>query len=167
MPAAKTDEMTQAVGVDESGGLWALPGGGDWELIEERELAEEVSWATWTGLNLKRIAVFIKSVSTETNTTQKNGFVYVNGNTAYITNNFSITTSGTLRYAAVFSEIVGGFQSCLASDHNNNFGQDMKSVHMMHYPNASESITELKIWASQNNGVFGVGTTFWVYGVRA
>ena len=28
MPAAKTDEMTQAVGVDESGGLWALPGGG-------------------------------------------------------------------------------------------------------------------------------------------
>lgn len=30
-PAAKTDKMTQAVGVDELGGLWALPGGGgDW-----------------------------------------------------------------------------------------------------------------------------------------
>lgn len=29
MPAAKTDEMTQAVGVDAQGGLWALPGGGD------------------------------------------------------------------------------------------------------------------------------------------
>ena len=29
MPAAKTGEMTQAVGVDEAGGLWALPGGGD------------------------------------------------------------------------------------------------------------------------------------------
>ena len=28
-PAAKTDGMTQAVGVDELGGLWALPGGGD------------------------------------------------------------------------------------------------------------------------------------------
>lgn len=27
MPAAKTDEMTQAVGVDEAGGLWTLPGG--------------------------------------------------------------------------------------------------------------------------------------------
>ena len=27
-PAAKTDEMTQEVGVDELGGLWALPGGG-------------------------------------------------------------------------------------------------------------------------------------------
>lgn len=29
MPAAKTDEMTQAVGVDETGGLWTMAGGGD------------------------------------------------------------------------------------------------------------------------------------------
>lgn len=28
-PVTKTDEMTQAVGVDDAGGLWALPGGGD------------------------------------------------------------------------------------------------------------------------------------------
>lgn len=28
MPVEKTDDMTQAVGVDEAGGLWALPGGG-------------------------------------------------------------------------------------------------------------------------------------------
>lgn len=27
MPAAKTDEMTQAIGVDDAGGLWTLPGG--------------------------------------------------------------------------------------------------------------------------------------------
>ncbi|MGN1370587.1 MAG: hypothetical protein ACI4WX_17065, partial [Aristaeellaceae bacterium] len=27
MPAAKTDEMTQAVGVDDAGGLWTAPGG--------------------------------------------------------------------------------------------------------------------------------------------
>lgn len=30
-PAAKTDEMTQAVGVDDAGGLWALPGGGEFK----------------------------------------------------------------------------------------------------------------------------------------
>lgn len=30
-PAAKTDEMTQAVGVDEAGALWALPGGGEFK----------------------------------------------------------------------------------------------------------------------------------------
>ena len=34
MPAAKTDEMTQAVGVDEAGGLWTAEGGGDNKNIE-------------------------------------------------------------------------------------------------------------------------------------
>lgn len=35
-PAAKTDEMTQAVGVDDAGGLWTEPGSGDggWTLKE-------------------------------------------------------------------------------------------------------------------------------------
>ena len=48
MPAAKTDEMTQAVGVDEAGGLWTLPGGGpggtsEWTLINDITTEEEVS----------------------------------------------------------------------------------------------------------------------------
>ena len=36
-PVAKTEDMTQSVGVDEAGGLWALPGGGSggWEYIGE------------------------------------------------------------------------------------------------------------------------------------
>lgn len=43
-PAAKTDEMTQAVGVDESGGLWALPGSGggkSWRLVRDLTLTEQ------------------------------------------------------------------------------------------------------------------------------
>lgn len=32
MPVAKTDEMTQSVGVDEAGGLWAMTGGGNTEI---------------------------------------------------------------------------------------------------------------------------------------
>lgn len=43
MPAAKTDEMTQAVGVDEAGGLWALPGGGS---IDSFELIGTVDFST-------------------------------------------------------------------------------------------------------------------------
>ena len=44
MPAAKTDEMTQAVGVDEAGGLWALPGGEkDWTKICGGNITEEVA----------------------------------------------------------------------------------------------------------------------------
>lgn len=43
-PAAKTDEMTQAVGVDETGGLWTAPGGsGEWELVGDITLTEPVS----------------------------------------------------------------------------------------------------------------------------
>lgn len=42
MPAAKTDEMTQAVGVDDVGGLWALPGGSNgWKLVRNIELTED------------------------------------------------------------------------------------------------------------------------------
>ena len=46
-PATKTDEMTQAVGVDEAGGLWALPGGEkDWTKICGGNITEEVASIT-------------------------------------------------------------------------------------------------------------------------
>ena len=49
-PVAKTDAMTQSVGVDEAGGLWALPGGGGgsgggvMKLITEITTEEEVNY---------------------------------------------------------------------------------------------------------------------------
>ena len=44
-PVAKTDEMTQAVGVDADGKLWALPGGPkeDWKTICEGNIGEDVA----------------------------------------------------------------------------------------------------------------------------
>lgn len=42
-PAAKTDEMTQAVGVDNAGGLWTLPGGGSWKHIRTVVIPEDIS----------------------------------------------------------------------------------------------------------------------------
>ena len=54
MPAAKTDDMTQAVGVDAEGGLWALPGGGSMKmelLAELRGDGEGISFsATFDGI---------------------------------------------------------------------------------------------------------------------
>lgn len=54
MPVAKTDEMTQAVGVDAEGGLWALPGGGSMKmelLAELRGDGEGISFsATFDGI---------------------------------------------------------------------------------------------------------------------
>lgn len=46
MPAAKTNEMTQAVGVDDAGGLWALPGTeytGAFELVKDETITADVS----------------------------------------------------------------------------------------------------------------------------
>ena len=44
-PASKTETMTQAVGVDEAGGLWTAPGGGGtvWEVICDIKTEEEVA----------------------------------------------------------------------------------------------------------------------------
>lgn len=49
-PVAKTEDMTQSVGVDEIGGLWTLPGGGGsgggdnaWKLIGRTTTEEEVT----------------------------------------------------------------------------------------------------------------------------
>lgn len=54
MPVAKTDEMTQTVGVDAEGGLWALPGGGSMKmelLAELRGDGEGISFsATFDGI---------------------------------------------------------------------------------------------------------------------
>jgi len=50
-PVAKTDEMTQEIGVDELGGLWALPGGGGstdagWEFIRKVTIPSDASMDT-------------------------------------------------------------------------------------------------------------------------
>lgn len=45
-PTAKSDDMTQSVGVDENGGLWTAPastGSNDWKLLETISLDEDVS----------------------------------------------------------------------------------------------------------------------------
>ena len=78
MPAAKTDEMTQAVGVDEAGGLWALPGGGESDIVQEQAvlasgtIASGTTAGNWeTGVTVgdlrkwRLFSVSFKSVSTQ------------------------------------------------------------------------------------------------------
>ena len=50
MPAAKTDEMTQAVGVDEAGGLWTSAGSGDgeWTKVVEVQTTEDLNYLSIT-----------------------------------------------------------------------------------------------------------------------
>ena len=84
MPAAKTDEMTQAVGVDESGGLWALPGGGGstaWRVALDETLDGTVSSWELTGLNAEDVFVAYYGNATESSVIWVN--VQINGKGGY------------------------------------------------------------------------------------
>ena len=80
MPAAKTDEMTQAVGVDEAGGLWTAPGGGSgkeqFKVIGQSVATEEVSSIFVTlpkpACEYKKVYIYITANKSNTNTGSSN-----------------------------------------------------------------------------------------------
>lgn len=119
MPAAKTDEMTQAVGVDESGGLWALPGGGDWELVDSITLEEDVSLVTLNdGDGKPRYMDYaIKGLlSRGTESTTTTGYVkvqayYTDGNFGYMcpTKGLDFGGWGGMRKGAFFINVAGTY----------------------------------------------------------
>lgn len=89
-PMAKTDEMTQSVGVDEAGGLWTQPcgesgvgGSGDvnWRTIAQMELTEEVNSASFDVdmSNVDEIFVYIYAKKSETSTAQSYFATCING----------------------------------------------------------------------------------------
>lgn len=47
-PVTKTEEMSQAVGVDDAGGLWALPGGGESDIVQEQAVLASGTIASGT-----------------------------------------------------------------------------------------------------------------------
>ena len=170
LPVEKTDEMTQAVGVDEAGGLWALPGGADsgWELIDAVTLEEEVHSYVKETDDLKRVALFIKSISTDTNTNQSNGPVSFNSKTIFVTNVFSITSSGTTRYMSCIVEPIVNYISGIFTVQNNGFNHMGMTTNLVHAADNTGVIKNVTVGAGTgNNGVFGIGTTFTLYGVKA
>ena len=87
-PAAKTDDMTQAVGVDEAGALWTAAGGGDagsnqYKLIAYHKTTDEDvtgTWVEWTytayddGSPLK-----IRDILVAVQNYKGSGYLYVRG----------------------------------------------------------------------------------------
>lgn len=78
-PAAKTDEMTQAVGVDAEGGLWALPGG-------DNGTAELLMDVTTT----ERVVHVEQTFETDKSFSMIYGYVYSCGHADNSTANYSI-----------------------------------------------------------------------------
>ena len=163
-PATKTEAMTQAVGVDEAGGLWTAAGGADmWELIAELTVEEEIKQIVFNGFSLKKYLICAKFIGTATNTnTSANGTIYVNNAGYYVTTAMS-QGEGKTRYVVSYLEVCGGVKCHSTSTNNNNWHQstDFK------FGTTSDGSPISKIEFNQfNTNRFGVGTTIQIYGVR-
>ena len=84
-PAAKTDAMTSAVGVDADGKLWSAAGGGEWELIAHIDVAADVAnnITQWVYSNLPRYKyIAYKKINLKGSTETESGCsININGNT--------------------------------------------------------------------------------------
>lgn len=162
-PVAKTDDMTQEVGVDEAGALWTTPGGADrWELIAELTVEEEIKQIVFNGFSLKKCLICAKFIGTATNTVNTNGNLEVNGET-YFWANVMAPGEGTTRYIVSYLEVCGGVKRHVSSKHNNNWTQVNGLDHGI--VGDGSPISEISFVNIATN-VFGVGTTIQIYGVR-
>ena len=164
-PVTKTDEMTQAVGVDEAGALWTAAGGADkWELITELTVEEEIKQIVFNGFSLKKCLIHAKFIGTATNNdgTGVNGTLYVNGASFYHTTVMS-QGEGKTRYTVSYLEVCGGVKCHSTSANNNNWYQstDFKFGTL----GDGSPISEIA-FSHMSKNMFGVGTTIQIYGVR-
>lgn len=162
-PVAKTDAMTQSVGVDEAGALWAEPGGADrWELIAELAVEEEIKQIVFNGFSLKKCLICTKIIGTATNTVNTNGSLNVNGE-KYFLSNVMASGAGITRYIVSYLEVCGGVKRHVSSKHNNNWQQVTGLEHGI--VGDGSPISEISFVHISTN-MFGVGTTIQIYGVR-
>ena len=162
-PAAKTDDMTQEVGVDEAGALWTAPGGADrWELIAELAVEEEINKIVLNGFSLKKCLICAKFIGTATNTVNTNGMLNVNGE-EYLWAKEMAQGDGITRYIVSYLEVCGGVKRHVSSKHNNNWKQVNGLDHGI--VGDGSPISEIS-FVNISTNVFGVGTTIQIYGVR-
>ena len=162
-PAAKTDDMTQAVGVDEAGALWTAACGADrWELIAELAVEEEIKNIVFNEFSLKKCLICAKFIGTATNTANNNGTLSVNGE-KYFWSNGMTQGAGTTRYIVSYLEVCGGVKRHVSSTNNNNWKQTTNLAHGI--VGDGSPISEIS-FANISISAFGVGTTIQIYGVR-
>lgn len=184
-PAAKTDEMTQAVGVDDAGGLWTMAGGGSTEgtsvvdtlmditTTEEvsyvyQELSEEHEYSSF------RLISDVKCSANNTGTRHLCLYcVYQDGGKTYepiIGMAYSPSTADSDKWADMISFLGVRQTLCISAIYNNQqVGPfNMANHAMMRFtgvPNGAK-IKAINVETQNKMNLFGVGTHIVVEGVR-
>ena len=171
-PVAKTDAMTQSVGVDETGGLWAQPGSGGayegiYSLIVEHTIAEDVSEVVYTNeeypgiANLKHILVSI--IFPERQTT--NWWKVVADNVAIISGN---SVSNVKHYYGIADVKCGNWIYSSGGNSNGNASQYLPSPSVVFSPKTGYEQTVYNDYSSLriygNSFTFTAGTVVRIWG---
>ena len=172
-PAAKTDDMTQEVGVDENGGLWTAPGGNnpEWVLLDSVTLEEEVvSMELDISGGYNELYAYIEIEGTETNTASSvNVAMDAWGHGVVSNGNFSPQLSGKNRNAFVRLSRTPNFIFAMTGIYNSrpgNYANNSNSVVFGCRPleSAPEFVDTIKVNAFTK--YYGVGTKFMVWGMK-
>ena len=176
MPAAKTGEMTQAVGVDADGKLWGMPGGGsEWELIFSVTTKEEVNriggLLERTGY-FSELLIFVLIQPTETNTANGGTWFFINDDYKEISNGKKTYQIGsnpkTNISRAYLHAYLGDTMSWYSSQQSTHIDNTMSQENVGHSTKFTKNTELTAVGVNTQNGstVFGIGTIVEIYGKR-
>ena len=186
-PAAKTDAMTQAVGVDDAGALWTAPGGGSadkpWRLIRDITTEEDVRSITFdtddsgNGFELDEIYICTNATNISTQTAAGSFFVNINGKETRTTGTTSPLSVGFGATGAVgrnwmwlknLNPLIVLHGAWLTT--NISSGKDVYCFQPDTFANnpnphdVGEKISKVDIGCSNSGSTFAAGSRFLVYG---
>ena len=172
-PVAKTDAMTQSVGVDAAGALWTAAGGNnpEWVLLDSVTLKEEVvSMELDISGGYNELYAYIEIEGTETNTASAgNVNMKAWGYDVVSNGNFGPQLSGKNRNAFVRLSRTPNFIFAMTGTYNSrpgNYANNANSVVFGCRPleSAPEFVDTISVNAFTK--YYGVGTKFMVWGMK-
>ena len=192
-PIAKTDAMTQGVGVDDAGALWAAAGGGnaekwvkivDYELIETEgeESPQAITFSktpdntTLTGMGIKKI-IFSGRIKPTVTPNYAYGTFFVNDKSMRIGQNFAVKNTKDAWFGGKFELIGDGHATAewTNASVNGSTGGQAGIIINPHYYGANtpdiaddydfQEITEIKITVPNDAKI--ATARLIVYGVKA
>ena len=174
MPSAKTDEMTQAVGVDETGGLWTMAGGtsvGDgFELICDIDLASKFGEMT-PSIN-KTIYSLTKAYRRIRGYLKATGTTDPNNNWSFELHNIglsffkscSVTKTGN-SWITFDAEVYDGYAVSKYSRTSASNSPQTLSCSMKLDLTSDAFLGNIKLFAANVNGAFAEGSVFKAWGI--